>query len=432
MCDSQRNQEVAMRWPLSVLRHLPIAMLALVPAVALESAELDSAASIASTNIPADVKLSLAAQAGKQLFFDKALSASGKMACATCHDPDHAYGPPNNLPVQPGGSKLSDAGTRAVPSLRYQEFTPPYEDMLDNPDGISAPGPGGGYTQDGRAPTLADQAQIPLLAANEMANRSPAEVVKKIRAASYADLFRQAFGQDIFADTQKAFLKATEALQAFQMEDQSFHPYNSKYDLYAGNKIGGDLTPEEQRGFLVYSDPEKGNCFACHYNGAGLNGSVKMFTDYTYSAIGAPRNRDIPANRDGGYYDLGICSRPDHPLPGNEQYCGMFKTPTLRNVAARKVFFHNGALKSLDEVIRFYNTRDTNPELWYPVVDGEVQKFNDLPPEYRANVDAQKPLDGRPRGSKPPMSEQEMKDLEAFLNTLTDDYRSPQQAMNRP
>lgn len=351
-----------MRRQLSFFRHLPMAMLALVPVVALEGAELDGAASIASMNIPSDVKLSLAAQIGKKLFFDKALSASGKMACAACHDPGHAYGPPNGLSVQPGGAQLADAGTRAVPSLRYQEFTPPYEDMLDNPDGISTPGPGGGYTQDGRAPTLADQAQIPLLAANEMANRSPAEVAEKLRAAPYADFFRRAFGEDIFADPQKAFRKATEALQAFQMEDPSFHPYNSKYDLYAGNKIGGDLTPEERRGFLVYSDPEKGNCFACHYNGAGLNGSVKMFTDYTYSAIGAPRNKDIPANKDGRYYDLGICSRPDHPLPDNRQYCGMFKTPTLRNVATRKVFFHNGSLKSLKDVIRFYNTRDTNPE----------------------------------------------------------------------
>ncbi|HKB84417.1 MAG TPA: cytochrome c peroxidase [Burkholderiales bacterium] len=377
-------------------------------------------------------KLSPVAQVGQKMFFDRSLSASGKMACSTCHDPAHAYGPPNGLPVQSGGAKLSDAGTRAVPSLRYQEFTPPYEDMLDNPDGISAPGPGGGYTLDGRALTLADQAQIPLLAANEMANRSPAEVLNKIRAAGYAELFRQAFGRDIFADTRKAFRKAMEALQAFQLEDPSFHPYNSKYDLYAGNKIGGDLTPAEQRGLIVYSDPEKGNCFACHYNGAGLNGSVRMFTDYTYSAVGAPRNKDIPANKDPKYYDLGICSRSDHPLPGNEQYCGMFKTPTLRNAAARKAFFHNGALKSLNEVIRFYNTRDTNPELWYPMVDGVVRKFDDLPPEYRGNIDAQKPLDGRPRGSKPAMSEQDIEDLEAFLNTLTDDYRLPRQAMNRP
>jgi len=216
-------------------------------------------------------------------------------------------------------------------------------------------------------------------------------------------------------------------LQAYQLEDVSFHPYDSKYDLYAGNKIGGDLTAQEMRGFAVYADPNKGNCFACHYNGAGLNGSVRLFTDFTYAAIGVPRNMAIPANRDPRYYDLGICARPDHNKPDDKRFCGMFKTPTLRNVATRKVFFHNGQLKSLRDVIRFYNTRDTQPELWYPTKKGKVQKFNDLPEQYRANIDTQAPLDGKKVGIAGAMTEQDMEDLEAFLNTLTDHYKVPPQ-----
>jgi cytochrome c peroxidase len=367
--------------------------------------------------------LSPAAQVGQKMFFDRSLSASGKMACATCHDPDHAYAPANDLAVQPGGKRMTDKGTRAVPSLCYKEFTPPYDDVLENPDGISPPGPGGGLTQDGRAATLADQAKIPLLASNEMANDSPADVVNKLRRSGYADLFRAAFGKDVFNDSSKAFKAALAALEAFQLEDPSFHLYNSKYDLYASNKIGGQLTPAEQRGFAVYNDPQKGNCFACHYNGAGLNGSVRLFTDYSYAAIGVPRNNEIAANENATYFDLGLCSRSDHPLPENKQYCGMFKTPTLRNVATRKVFFHNGAIKSLKEAIRFYNTRDTDPEHWYPIVNGVLQVFDDLPVELRGNIDKQAPLDGRARGSKPAMSEQDMDDLEAFLNTLTDNYK---------
>ncbi len=369
--------------------------------------------------------LSLPAQVGQKMFFDKSLSGSGRMACATCHDPDHAYGPPNALAVQPGGKSLSDSGMRAVPSLRYKEYIPPYADLLDNPDGISAPGPGGGYTQDGRAPTLAEQAKIPLFAANEMANKDPADVVAKLRKSDYAELLKKAFGGDIFADPQAALQKAVEALQAFQMEDYSFHPYSSKFDLFAGNKIGGKFTPEERRGFAVFANAQKGNCLACHYSGPGLNGSTGMFTDYSYAAIGVPRNTEIPANRKRSYYDLGICARPDHPGAANAKYCGMFKTPTLRNVATRTVFFHNGKFKSLHNVIRFYNTRDTNPELWYPMRKGVVQKYDDLPPEYHANIDTQKPLDGRKPGAQPPMSEQDMSDLEAFLGTLTDDYVTP-------
>jgi cytochrome c peroxidase len=377
-------------------------------------------AAVQAVAAPVVAPLSAAAEIGKQMFFDQRLSGSGKLSCASCHDPAHAHAPANSLAVQLGGARLTTAGVRAVPSLRYQEYTPPYEDMLDNPDGISTPGPGGGHTQDGRSATLAEQARIPLLAKHEMANKSAADVVRKLRGASYAGQFAQAFGPDALKSDKAAFQHALDALQAYQLEDNSFHPYSSKYDLYSSNKIGGDLTPAEMRGFAVYSDPNKGNCFACHYNGAGLNGSVKLFTDFTYAAIGVPRNQDIPANRKAGYADLGICDRPDHPRPASAQYCGMFKTPTLRNVATRQAFFHNGALKSLKDVIRFYNTRDTNPERWYPTVKGVVQKFNDLPARYRANLDKQMPLDGRKAGSEPPMTEQEMQDLEAFLNTLTD------------
>jgi cytochrome c peroxidase len=239
-------------------------------------------------------------------------------------------------------------------------------------------------------------------------------------ASAYAQDFERAFGPGILSDSDKAFRAALDALQAFQLEDDSFHPYTSKYDRYASNKLGGEFTPEERRGFAVYSDPKKGNCFACHYNGAGLNGSVRLFTDYSYAALGVPRNRDIPANRDPAYYDLGLCGRSDHPLPESARYCGMFKTPTLRNAAVRNVFFHNGQLKSLRDVIRFYDTRDTNPELWYPVVDGVVQAFDDLPARYRGNIDRQPPLDGRPRHASPAMSEQDVEDLLAFLRTLTD------------
>jgi cytochrome c peroxidase len=97
--------------------------------------------------------LSAAAEIGKQMFFDKSLSGSGKQACELPR-PAHAHAQANNLAVQLGGAE--DDGRRARGAIAaLQEYTPPYADMLDNPDGISTPGPGGGYTQDGRAATLA-------------------------------------------------------------------------------------------------------------------------------------------------------------------------------------------------------------------------------------------------------------------------------------
>lgn len=375
------------------------------------------------------------------------------MSCATCHAPNHAYGPPNGLAVQFGGTGLLDSGTRAVPSLRYKDVTPPYADLLDNPDGISVPGPGGGFTWDGRANTLAGQAKMPLLSPIEMANASASDVVTKLKSASYAALFQQAFGNNAFDDTNAAFNNALAALQAFQLEDTSFHPYSSKFDLYAGNKIGGTLTPAEIRGMNVFTDPNTGNCASCHYQGAGLNGSSALFTDFSYEAIGVPRNATIPVNSSASYYDMGVCgpNRTDHlpAAPGSPDiFCGMFKAPTLRNVSVRNAFFHNGVMHTLEQVIRFYNTRDTMPEIWYPTiggtpkatpdpgfptyglvttqyVGGTVQKFDDLPTAYRVNIDTQMPMDGRSVGSAPPLTEQNIADLICFLNTLTDGDQLP-------
>ncbi len=396
--------------------------------------------------------VSLAARLGKSLFFDKTLSASGNMACSTCHDPEHAYGPPNDLAVQLGGPKLDQPGTRAAPSLRYKEYTPAYADLLDNPDGISAPGPGGGFTWDGRTNTLAEQAKLPLFSPVEMANANAAEVVNKVLAAAYAPLFQQVFSGDAKAKPDAALNAVVAALQAFQLEDRSFHPYTSKFDLHAGNKIGGDFTAAETRGIKVFSDPKKGNCFSCHYQGPGINGSSGLYTDFSYEAIGVPRNRELSANSNEEYFDLGICgpAREDHApqSDADRKFCGLFKTPTLRNLRERKAFFHNGVLHSLEQVIRFYNTRDTHPELWYPTVGGKakakpdanfpayglittqytggkVQKYDDLPGRFVANIDPQMPLDKRKAGSAPPLSEQEIRDLICFLGTLEDGYVPP-------
>jgi cytochrome c peroxidase len=97
-------------------------------------------------------------------------------------------------------------------------------------------------------------------------------------------------------------------------------------------------------------------------------------------------------------------------------------TPTLRNVAVRRAFFHNGLFHTLKEVVEFYTQRDTNPEKWYPRSDdGTVLKFDDLPPKYRGNVDNDLPS-GRMPGANPALTDEEIRDLVAFLETLTDGF----------
>lgn len=362
---------------------------------------------------------------GKKIFFDETLSASGRMACATCHDPSFAYGPPNGLPVQYGGPRLKSPGFRAVPSLRYTlNYVPAWSHaMATNPIEQLTEAtevPAGGYTWDGRFNSLHAQAMLPLFSPVEMDNENAETLAAKLSHAAYAGDFRTPFGASVFENPALAVRAATEALEAFLLQDPSFHPYSSKFDLWLDGKAR--LTPQELRGKRLFDDPDGGNCATCHLDEKGANGRHPLFTDFQFEAVGVPRNAAIPWNHDPRYHDLGLCGpyRTD-PASHNPSYCGLFRTPTLRNAATRTVFFHNGEFHTLREVLEFYVERDTNPEKWYPRgKDGKVEKFNDLPTQDQANVDTtDAPLD-RKRGEAPVWNEQQIDDVLAFLETLTD------------
>ena len=199
--------------------------------------------------------------------------------------------------------------------------------------------------------------------------------------ASYADELRKIFGPDIFDDGDKAFAGVVEALEAYEQDYKAFYPYSSKYDAYLAGRA--TLSVQEARGLALFNDPDKGNCGNCHRSQRGKDGTPPQFTDYGMIAIGVPRNRDIPANADPKFFDLGLCGPLRTDLAGHSDYCGRFLTPTLRNVALRQSFFHNGAVHTLREAIAFYVERDTDPGKWYPRdAAGRVEKFDDLPVAY--------------------------------------------------
>lgn len=363
-------------------------------------------------------ELSPAAQLGRQIFNDASLSASGKQSCASCHDPAHAYAPGNKLAVQLGGADGQTHGYRATPSLRYLEHTPPFR--IDE-EGA----PNGGINRDGRAASLAEQAERPFLAPHEMANASTDEVVERLRQGSYAAQFRRVFGDAIFAQPQQAFKRITYALQQFQQEDPDFHRYDSKYDLYLANKVPLELA--ELRGLALFNDERKGNCAACHPSVRGEGGAPPLFTDFSYDNLGVPRNARIPATGDAAYFDLGLCGPDRTDLATKRDLCGAFKVPSLRNVATRQVFFHNGVFDNLTDALRFYVRRDTHPEEWYPRDrKGKVQKFNDVPARYRANVNTTEVPFDRKRGMAPALTAGEIEDMVKFLATLTDGYQVQQ------
>ena len=398
---------------------------------------------------PPVAPLSAMAQLGKQIFFDASLSASGKLSCASCHSPAHAYGPPNALPVQFGGPSMTMQGDRPPPSLMYLYRQPnfsigPEAADADTPADLAqeaaqasgaaraqktagaapaAPAlvPQGGMFWDGRADTLQAQAFGPLMNPVEMANTSEDDVARKFASGAYRTAFLQLFGPNIFSNPRLLLSEAMFAVARDQVEDPSFHPYTSKYDYWLEGRAR--LTRAELHGLRLFNDPQKANCAGCHLSKPSRDGLPPMFTDFQYEALGVPRNNVLAVNRNAGYYDMGLCGPYRTDLATQTQYCGMFLTPTLRNAATRRVFFHNGVYHSLDQVMTFYNLRDIQPEKIYPRdAQGHVLQYDDLPAKYRGNIDkADAPFD-RKAGDTPSMTDDDIRDIIAFLRTLTDGY----------
>ncbi|MGA2399592.1 MAG: cytochrome c peroxidase [Steroidobacteraceae bacterium] len=367
---------------------------------------------------------------GRALFFDPTLSASGSLACASCHDPAHAFASPDPRAVERGGPDRRLPGVRAVPSLMYEQNMPPFTEHFFDDDGNDSvdQGPAGGTLWDGRAQSAHEQARVPLLSEFEMANSSAAAVVAKVARAPYAAQFRRAFGASVFDSQERAFKALLLALETFEESPADFYPYSSKYDAFLRGTAS--LSAAERRGLEAFNDPARGNCARCHPS-AIREGAFPQFTDFGFAALGAPRNPAIPANADPRYFDLGVCGPLRKDLAARAEYCGLFRTPTLRNVARKRVYLHNGVFHALEDVVRFYAERDTAPEKWYPrSPSGVAMKFDDLPHGYRKNVDEQPPF-GRRAGEAPALSDDDVRDIVAFLNALSDGY-APVEGWEKP
>ena len=360
--------------------------------------------------------LSLQAQLGEKIFHDRNLSGSGRMSCATCHDPAFFHGPPNNLPVQVGGAFETEFGTRAAPSLRYLDTLPAFN---GTPQTLVAD-LRGGLMADGRADSLAAQAKLPWFNPREMDNGNAATLARKLRAAAYASDFGRAFPPAAGAsapDDDSLVTQASQALQSFQIEDPRFHPYDSKFDWVQQGRA--QFSNAEARGLRVFNDTQRGHCASCHPS-FSLNNQPVVFSNFGYSALAVPRNRALQSNADAAAFDLGLCQSPHAAVKGRLESCGFFRIPSLRNVEHRPVFFHNGSFTSLEQVLRFYAARDTDPAQWYPTVAGQVQLYDDLPLALQANVERNAPF-----GPRRTMSDADIADILCFLRTLSDGYTAP-------
>lgn len=282
---------------------------------------------------PAKVEL------GKLLFFDRRISFNNTMSCGMCHLPTEAFASTQSATaIGMEGQSLP----RNAPSL----LNVVYQKLL---------------FLDGRDPDLATQPWSPILSSIEMASPSVGYTVEKIRdLPNYENLFHKAFGD--------RGLNMETVGEAIAEYEKSLLSGNSRFDRW---KYGGDnsaLSEQEKKGFALFSG--KGGCSGCHLVGD----RYALFTDFKFhatgigykaSAMSPPATYDVEL--EAGVVtrvqeqDLRSVSERKHNDIGrfavtlNSKDRWAYKTPSLRNVALTYPYMHDGSLRTLEDVVEFYN-----------------------------------------------------------------------------
>jgi cytochrome c peroxidase len=352
---------------------------------------------------------------GRRLFSDVRLSQPQGTSCASCHDGAQAFtGFNGGRDGVASGSIRARLGFRNPPSLTYVKFVPPLYFYQD--DDAQVPAPFGGLMLDGRADTLARQVREPLLARHEMNLGTDRAAATRLRDAGYREAFESLYGKGVLDDPRRAVEAFGTSLEAYLHSDE-LSPFSSRFD----DMLRGDskaLTVQEMRGLAVFRNADQGNCASCHLvSTTSSNPARSLFTDFGYEALGVPRNTRLPSTTSARAFDLGLCKTGEaRHWPEADSFCGYFRTPSLRNVAVRTRFMHNGVFDSLRETVKFYATRSTQPEHWY----GSGPMFNDIPAKYRGNINIVSTPMNRKVGAVPAMTEEDIDAVVAFLGTLTD------------
>jgi cytochrome c peroxidase len=249
---------------------------------------------------PADNPLTEAkVRLGRKLFFDPILSVDGKIACASCHQPDHGFA--SSTPVAIGAGARQ--GRRNAPSLLNRAY-------------------GSAFFWDGRAATLEEQALHPIASPQEMGHTVP-EAVKRLQASKdYVALFQAAFPDGVTS------ANLARALASFE---RVLFLGNTPVDRFRAGELQA-LNESARHGLWLYES--RAQCWRCH---SGAN-----FSDEGFHNTGVSWGRS-PA-------DLGR-----YEITRREADRGRFKTPTLRGLIATAPYMHDGSLATLDQVVDFYN-----------------------------------------------------------------------------
>lgn len=247
---------------------------------------------------------------GKRLFFDKSLSVDGSVSCASCHDPEKAFSDPNQFSIGFKGRR----GARQAPTIINRAFSR-------------------AQFWDGRAASLEEQTSFPIISPHEMGNPDLNTVLKRLKTdQNYVAAFQQAFPAD-------GAISEQHLAQAIASFERTVSAGNSPFDRF----INGDkaaMNESATRGYRIFLG--KANCAACHIS---FN-----FTDELYHNLGIGSVARKP--------DLGrfAVTKAD----GDQ---GAFKTPTLREVASTAPYMSDGSLRTLEQVIDYYD-KGCQPNQW--------------------------------------------------------------------
>lgn len=307
--------------------------------------------------IPADNPQTVEGVAlGKKLFFDPILSGDGTQACATCHQPQNSFSDTVDLSL---GIDGITGNRNAMPLFNL---------AWNNNEN---------FFWDGHASSLEKQAAEPVITTFEMHNTWEKAISDLQNHPEYPTMFLQAFGtKNISQDL------ATKAIAQFE---RTLISANSKFDKFLLGEA--TLTPSEESGFEIFMNESKGDCFHCHGNEFS-----PLWTDNIFHNNGL----------DETFADKGLGR-----FTGDPRDDGLFKSPSLRNLAYTAPYMHDGRFETLDEVINHYSEglvySNTLDPLMKTIAQGGVQ-----------------------------LSNQQKADLKAFLLSLSDPSFNTNSAFQKP
>ena len=340
---------------------------------------------------------------GEVLFFDKSISFNKTQSCSTCHSPDTAFvdqrkNSANQMVSEGDNPHLH--GNRNANTALYAMFSPNFHFDKKIQDYV------GGQFWDGRAKDLAEQAGGPPVNPVEMGMPDKKAIVERLKAdPTYYKPITDLYGESIWADADKIYAIMEKAICDFEKQEL-FAQFSSKYDRAL--KGEAELTALESKGKALFFDKTRTNCSNCHQS-SEANSATETFTNYRYFNIGVPSNQELIKHNKlaADFVDNGLLDNP--MVKGDEKQKGKFKVPTLRNIGVTAPYMHNGVFRDLKTVLLFKDSfnnpnRKINPET------GKAWEKAEYAQTINPDVLKAKPL-----------TDEEIKALEAFLKTLTDE-----------